>query len=630
MTDGSTAQHPRHAERKAAHQKLGEMLIERGKLRRDQLEHALKMQESMGGLIGSVLVELGLISDSDLSETLAESMGLEMIDLNRIGAVDPDAAHFIPESIARRHKLIGIRFEMSKPERKTPDRVVVAMSDPSDFMALDSIRASTNMEPIAAVATRAQISDALQTAYLESPLSLEEAVGELKDFKVETTSELGDTDDFQRLKSEAGLAPVVRFVNSMLYEAARMKASDIHIEPQEHHLRCRFRIDGELRVVAPPPKELQNAIISRIKIISALDIAERRLPQDGRLKIRFVGRNIDVRVSTMPTVFGEKVVLRLLDQSGTKLNLDDLGFEDDVVASMRRIITAPYGIVLLCGPTGCGKSTTLYSFLRELNTTGVNIVTVEDPVEYRVEGVNQTHVKSKIGLTFANCLRTILRQDPDIVMVGEIRDLETLEVAVRASLTGHLVFSTLHTNTAISSATRMVNMGLQPYLISATLNAALSQRLVRKVCQGCAKREKLKPMAREALERALGQDVDFEVMQRVGCAECGYTGYKGRLAVNELFEPSDDIRDLISHGAEEHELIAAARANGMKFLIDNAWRKLKAGTTTVEEVLSLGFQKAEDAAALTRNRRNEGAIELDFDTEPPEGATIDFDANPPG
>ena len=239
-------------------------------------------------------------------------------------------------------------------------------------------------------------------------------------------------------------------------------------------------------------------------------------------------------------------------------------------------------------------------------------------------------MKSKIGLTFANCLRTILRQDPDIVMVGEIRDLETLEVAVRASLTGHLVFSTLHTNTAISSATRMVNMGLQPYLISATLNAALSQRLVRKVCQGCAKREKLKPMAREALERALGQDVDFEVMQRVGCAECGYTGYKGRLAVNELFEPSDDIRDLISHGAEEHELIAAARANGMKFLIDNAWRKLKAGTTTVEEVLSLGFQKAEDAAALTRNRRNEGAIELDFDTEPPEGATIDFDANPPG
>ncbi|MCA8919173.1 MAG: type II/IV secretion system protein, partial [Planctomycetes bacterium] len=526
--------------------------------------------------------------------------------------------------------LIGIRFDRSKPERKTPDRIVVAMSDPSDFMALDSIRASTNMEPVAAVATRAQIADALQTAYLESPLSLEEAVGELKDFKVETTSELGDADDFQRLKSEAGLAPVVRFVNSMLFEAARMKASDIHIEPQEHHLRCRFRIDGELRVVAPPPKELQNAIVSRIKIISALDISERRLPQDGRLKIRFLGRNIDVRVSTMPTVYGEKVVLRLLDQSGTTLNLDDLGFEEDVVTSMRRIITAPHGIVLLCGPTGCGKSTTLYSFLRELNTTNVNIVTVEDPVEYRVEGINQTHVKSKIGLTFANCLRTILRQDPDVVMVGEIRDLETLEVSVRASLTGHLVFSTLHTNTAISAVTRMTNMGLQPYLISATLNAILSQRLVRKVCKACAKPEPLQPLAREALERCLGQTVDFEVMQRVGCPECGYTGYKGRLAVNELFEPSDEVREMISHGIEEMKLVEAARADGMKFLIDNAWRKLKAGVTTVEEVLSLGFQKAEDAASLTRAHKQGSTEEVVFETEDQEGQTLDFDANPPG
>lgn len=627
--DHSTTQHPRHSERKEEHRKIGELLLDKGKLRRDQLEHALKMQESMGGLIGGVLVELGLISDSDLTETLAESMGLEMIDLNRIGAVDPDAAHFIPESIARRHKLIGIRFDRSKPERKTPDRVVVAMSDPSDFMALDSIRASTNMEPIAAVATRAQIADALQTAYLESPLSLEEAVGELKDFKIETTSELGDTDDFQRLKSEAGLAPVVRFVNSMLFEAARMKASDIHIEPQEHHLRCRFRIDGELRVVAPPPKELQNAIVSRIKIISALDISERRLPQDGRLKIRFLGRNIDVRVSTMPTVYGEKVVLRLLDQSGTTLNLDDLGFEEDVVTSMRRIITAPHGIVLLCGPTGCGKSTTLYSFLRELNTTNVNIVTVEDPVEYRVEGINQTHVRSKIGLTFANCLRTILRQDPDVVMVGEIRDLETLEVSVRASLTGHLVFSTLHTNTAISAVTRMTNMGLQPYLISATLNAILSQRLVRKVCKACAKPEPLQPLAREALERCLGQSVDFEVMQRVGCPECGYTGYKGRLAVNELFEPSDEVREMISHGIEEMKLVEVAKADGMKFLIDNAWRKLKAGVTTVEEVLSLGFQKAEDAASLTRVRNQASGEEVVFESEGPEGETIDLDANPP-
>jgi type II secretory ATPase GspE/PulE/Tfp pilus assembly ATPase PilB-like protein len=620
-----TGQHPRNPERKANHRRLGEILIEAGKLRRDQLEHALDVQHTSGGLIGSVLVELGLISDNDLSNTLAETMGLEMVDLNRLGAVDPEAAHFVPESIARRHKLIGIRFERSRPERKTPDRVVVAMSDPSDFMALDSIRAATNMEPIPAVATRGQIVDALQSAYLESPLSLEEAVGELKDFKVETPSEL-DGDDFQRLKSEAGLAPVVRFVNSMLFEAARMKASDIHIEPQEHHLRCRFRIDGDLRVVAPPPKELQAAIVSRIKIISALDISERRLPQDGRLKIRFLGRNIDVRVSTMPTVYGEKVVLRLLDQSATTLNLEDLGFEEETVTAMRRIITAPHGIVLLCGPTGCGKSTTLYSFVRELNHADVNIVTVEDPVEYRIEGINQTHVRPQIGLTFAHCLRTMLRQDPDIVMVGEIRDLETLEVSVRASLTGHLVFSTLHTNTAVSAVTRMVNMGMQAYLIAATLNAALSQRLVRKVCKACAHRETLKPLAREAVERCLGQRIDFDVMQRVGCEECGYTGYRGRLAVNELFEPNDEIRELITQGAGEHALEEAARKAGMQVLIDNAWRKLKAGVTTVEEVLSLGFQRAEDAVTLARNRKPGGAQELVFVDGGPQGATIDLDA----
>jgi type II secretory ATPase GspE/PulE/Tfp pilus assembly ATPase PilB-like protein len=604
--------HPRHKERSAAHQRMGELFVAQGKLRQDQLDHALNVQRASGGLIGGVLVELGLISESDLCAALAQSMGLELLDLNRVGAVDPEAAHIIPEGIARRHTLIGVRMLDSGTG---PGRIVVAMADPSDFMALDSIRAATNLEPQPALATRAQIRDALQTAYLESPLSLEQAVGELKDFNVEAGGEHSAVDDFARLKSEAGLAPVVRFVNSMLYEAARLKASDIHIEPQEHSLRCRFRIDGELRVVAPPPKELQAAIISRVKIISALDIAERRLPQDGRLKIRFLGRNIDVRVSTMPTVYGEKVVLRLLDQSSTTLRLDDLGFEDDVVASMRRVIASPHGIVLLCGPTGCGKSTTLYSFLRELNQINVNVVTVEDPVEYRIEGVNQTHVHPQIGLSFANILRTILRQDPDIVMVGEIRDLETLEVAVQASLTGHLVLSTLHTNTAISAITRMVNMGLAPFLLAATLNAALSQRLVRKVCKACARPEAMAPLAREAIERVLGHPVDFEVMQKVGCDVCGHTGYKGRLAVNEFFEPNEELKRLITHSADEQTLVEAARKAGMEFLIDNAWRKLKAGVTTVEEVLALGFQRAEDATS--RDRKRTGSVELDFDKAAP-------------
>ncbi|MCC6466100.1 MAG: Flp pilus assembly complex ATPase component TadA [Planctomycetes bacterium] len=639
MTDNSGRNRNTEAktrDRHRAHERIGQMLLRKGKLRPDQLDHALKMQKTMGGLIGSVLVELGLIHETDLAEALAESLGLELIDLNKIGAVDPDAAHTVPELIARRHRLIGIRFVQPPLNSPESTKIVVAMADPSDYMALDSIRAATNLEPQPAVATRAQVLDALQTAYMESPLSLDEAVGELKDFKIEATGETGDIDDYARLRSEAGLAPVVRFVNSILYEAARMKASDIHIEPQEHHLRCRFRIDGDLRAVAPPPKTLQNAIVSRIKIVSGLDIAEHRLPQDGRLKIKFLGRNIDVRVSTMPTVFGEKVVLRLLDQSATRLNLDELGFEEETVETMRRLIRSPHGIVLLCGPTGCGKSTTLYSFLKELNQTDVNIVTVEDPVEYRIEGVNQTHVKASIGLTFANCLRTILRQDPDIVMVGEVRDLETLEVAVRASLTGHLVFSTLHTNTAVSSVTRMANMGLQPYLISATLNAALSQRLVRKVCKVCSRMVDLNPRARAALERFMSQPVDFQVAQAKGCGECGFTGYRGRLAVHELFEPNDDLREMISRNAEEHLIESRARELGMHDLVHNAFIKLRAGSTTVEEVLSLGFQKGDDAALLHKQRRlasdrDEGSVPETEDETPAgvNGEVIDLDANPP-
>lgn len=612
-------------ERHETHCKIGELLRRKGALRPDQLDHALEVQKSSGGLIGRVLVELGLIGDRDLAEAITEMLGLEMIDLDHLGTVDPDAAHLIPESIARRHQLIGIRFEKSNPELVVNDKIVVAMTDPSDFMALDSIRATTNLEPIAAVATSAQISDALQSAYLESPLSLEEAVGKLKDFQVESSTESSEARDAQHLKTEAGLAPVVRFVNSMLFEAARMKASDIHLEPQEHNLRCRFRIDGELRVVAPPPKELQSAIISRIKIVSSLDISERRLPQDGRLKIRFLGRNIDVRVSTMPVAHGEKVVLRLLDQSSTKLNLGDLGFEADTVSSMRRIIHSPHGVVLLVGPTGCGKSTTLYSFIKEINKTNVNLVTVEDPIEYRVPGINQTAVRPKIGLTFSNCLRTILRQDPDIVMVGEIRDIETLEVAVRASLTGHLVLSTLHTNTAISAVTRMANMGLPRYLLSATLNAVLSQRLVRKVCTECSKSIQLTSGSREALERTLGHAVDFEVKQASGCNFCGHTGYSGRIAVNELFEPNDEIRELIDHEVDELRLTQAAKSAGMKFLLDNAWLKLKRGVTTIEEVLTLGFIKAEDATSKTRRASTGGSEEIVFEENASDGKTIDLD-----
>jgi type II secretory ATPase GspE/PulE/Tfp pilus assembly ATPase PilB-like protein len=585
-------------------EKLGAYLVRNGKLRADQLEHALKVHEQSGGLIGSVLMQLGMISDADLVQALSATLGLELLDLSNTSILQPDAVHAIPENVARGYLVLGVRFEQEAPDKAA--RIVVATSDPSDYMAVDSVRATTNLEPILALATRNQIRDALKSAYQDSPLTMDEAVGELKEFEVEVAKEPSEEDDDKLLRSEASLAPVVRYVNSMLYEAARLNASDIHIEPQEHAVRVRFRIDGELRVVSPPPKHMQNAITSRIKIVSALDISERRLPQDGRLQIRYLGRVIDMRISTMPTVFGEKVVMRLLDQGATELDLEMLGFEADTVKQMRRIIASPHGIVLLCGPTGCGKSTTLYSFIRELNRDNVNIVTVEDPVEYRLAGINQTHVKASIGLTFANCLRTIVRQDPDVIMIGEMRDLETLEVGVRASLTGHLVFSTLHTNTAVSSVTRMVNMGLEAYLISSTLIAALSQRLVRKVCKHCGEEIELTTTARRAVEHYLRQPVDYKVKKAVGCEKCSFTGYKGRLAVNELFEPDEDMREMITNGVAERLIEAKAKERGMQDLIENAWVKLRSGVTTVEEIMGLGFHTADDATEIARQQRADG------------------------
>ncbi len=597
---------------------LGELFVKQGKIRADQLARALDVQRRQGGLIGHILLDLGLISETDFASILGMHLGIEVLDLSKPGAVDQEAVRVLPPAVSRRHHLLGVRI--IEGDATQPRKLVVAMSDPSDYMALDSVRASANIEPQPAIAPRSQIHDALQSVYDDTPASLEQAIGELKEFKIEDAADAVEFEDDSALQRQAGLAPVVRFVNSMLYEAARMKASDIHIEPQEHQLRCRFRVDGDLRIMAPPPKHLQNAIVSRIKIISNLDIAEHRLPQDGRLKIKYFGRTIDVRVSTMPNVHGEKVVLRLLDQGGGELTLDKM-FETDAAEQMRRIIAAPHGIVLLCGPTGCGKSSTLYAFLRELNAPEVNIVTVEDPVEYRLEGINQTHVKAKIGLTFANCLRTILRQDPDIVMVGEIRDLETLEVAVRASLTGHVVFSTLHTNTAVSSVTRMENMGLQRFLISATLLAAQSQRLVRRVCQNCRRMEPLPEETRALLERQLGHKVDFPVARVVGCDKCGFRGYAGRMAVYEIFEPDDELRDMISRGVTEHAMEARAIEKGMKDLTHDAVRKLQSGMTSLDEVLSLGFHQGEDAARLIKLRKQEKARESDEQADLKEMAT---------
>ncbi len=578
----SRAQSPAGGKRK----RLGELLLEANVIDQDQLEHALKIHRQTGKQLGRVLVDTNLVEENELIKYLAVNLGVESVNLNDENLkIESDAVLLIQERQARRFNLIAFRLEDDK------ETLHVAMANPADVIAIDTIKSLTGKSVKVYIGSRIAIADAIDKHYAQQ-YSLDQMGEDLKSVDAELVE---DMDDDLGLDNDAidaaSNAPVVKYVNATLMEAVKQRASDIHFEPFEREVAVRFRIDGALREVTAPPKRLMNAVVSRIKIISGLDIAERRLPQDGRCKLKLGDRVVDMRVSTLPVVHGEKVVMRILDKSATSMDIDSLGFDPMTLKEMKRVLQTPHGVIVLTGPTGSGKTTTLYSFLKHIYSPEINIVTVEDPVEYQLPGVNQVQVRANIGMTFAAALRSILRQDPDVVMIGEMRDQETLEIAVRAALTGHLVFSTIHTNTAVATVTRMADMGLARYMITSALICAISQRLIRMICPKC--KEQYTPS--EALQNQLAQSfrqpsVEIDLWRGKGCTFCNNSGYKGRLAVHEYMTMTPKLREMIIAQRPENELEEECQRNGQRTLRQSCFMKLLDGLTTVEEAVSLFYE----------------------------------------
>jgi general secretion pathway protein E len=538
--------------------RLGEILIERGKIQHPDLDRALELQLERGDKLGKIMVDMGLIAQRDMLAALSDQLGVPLIAIE--GAAPPDA----PELEGLSHRFL--RQCRAYPVSLVDNVLTVAMADPLDFETAGALRAFSSLEIRTALASEQDVLDAIERHFgeTESP-----ALAEGFDADAE--------ENLEHLRDMASEAPVIRMVNAMIGDAIEKRASDIHIEPFDKEFRVRFRIDGVMSNQEAPPRELKAAIISRLKLMAKLNIAERRLPQDGRIKIKVLGREVDLRVSTLPTLYGESVVMRLLDRStGDFYDLRRLGFDDKMHARMEHFVKMPHGIFLVTGPTGSGKSTTLYSALKLINLPDKKIITIEDPVEYQMDGINQIHVNPQIGLTFAAGLRHIVRQDPDVIMVGEIRDRETADIAIRAALTGHLVFSTLHTNDAPSAITRLVDMGVENYLITSSVVAVLAQRLVRMICQSC----KVKAGMALSPEGEL-----IQTWKGAGCTECGGRGYQHRMGIFEMMEINDEIRKMIVNGDDATVLTRAARRNGMRSLREDGWMKIESGMTTVDEVL---------------------------------------------
>jgi len=537
--------------------RLGEMLIARGLISEEDLQRALEIQRERGDKIGKILVDLGFVAMRDVLAALSEQLGVPLVSLDGPPPVTPETEGLSPRFM-RQCRFIPIAQEGAT--------LRIAMADPLDFETVSAVRGFTGLHVETALAAEQEILDAIERYYGESEKLTEPTAGDLE-----------REQDLEQLRDMASEAPVIRLVNAMIASAIEKRASDIHLEPFEKEFRVRFRIDGVLYNQEPPPRELKAAIISRVKLMARLNIAERRLPQDGRIKIKVLGREVDLRVSTLPTLYGESVVMRLLDRSASDFyDLTRLGFDDYMLRRMEHFTSLPHGIFLVTGPTGSGKSTTLYSALKRINQPDKKIITIEDPVEYQMDGINQIHVNPQIGLTFASGLRHIVRQDPDVIMVGEIRDRETADIAIRAALTGHFVYSTLHTNDAPSAITRLTDMGVENYLICSTLVAVLAQRLVRLICPHC----KVPAGSRLAPD---GEWV--ESWRGAGCPHCFGTGYSGRIGIFELMEMNDELRRLIMQNADAVTLTEAARRHGMRRLAEDGWMKVRAGLTTVEEVL---------------------------------------------
>ncbi|WP_026906461.1 GspE/PulE family protein [Paucisalibacillus globulus] len=541
--------------------RLGDLLVNAELLTEEQLARTLS-EKSPDEKLGDALLREGYITEQQLIEVLEFQLGIPHVNLYQY-TIDEDVVNLVPKDLAKRYLLMPLRIEGNK--------LFVAMADPMDYFAIEELRIATGLQITPGIATKDSIYRTI-TKHYDLQESIEELMGDYA--PQEAIDETGITDED---------SPIVRLVNQIITNAAAQKASDIHFDPQEGELRVRYRVDGVLRTERTLPKYMQSMLIARIKIISNLNITESRMPQDGRVKLEINHRQVDIRVSTLPSIFGEKVVMRILDIGNALNDITRLGFTDSNLASFKQMIEKPNGIILITGPTGSGKSSTLYAALNRLNREEVNIITIEDPVEYQLAGINQIQVKEEIGMTFAAGLRSILRQDPDIIMIGEIRDFETAQIAVRASLTGHLVLSTLHTNSAVDALTRLIDMGVEPFLLSSSLNGIVGQRLVRKICKDCG--EKVKPAERE---RQLFANANMEVTtvtRGKGCPSCGMTGYRGRLAIHEVLPIDEEIRRFILNTGTRSEILHYVKENGMLFLLDDGLQKVAQGLTTTEEVL---------------------------------------------
>ena len=554
--------------------RFGEELLEKGVVSEEELNTALNLQEQSGEKIGKLLVDIGAVSETDIVVHLSAHLGVPHVTAEDLPQV-PALENTFSVKFMRECRFVPLRAEGS-------EELTVAMADPQDWSTLDAIRLYSGGRAVNVLLAReSEILDVIENFYGNQASTLGRIVEGIED---EMGASAEDSDDIEHLKDLASEAPVIRLVNLVISRAVESRASDIHIEPFERDLKVRYRIDGILYDVESTPKRLKAAVISRIKIMARLNIAERRLPQDGRIKMKVLGKDLDLRVSTLPTMYGESVVMRILDKSNTQIyDLEKLGLSEQVYGEFEKLILRPYGIILVTGPTGSGKTTTLYGALTKINLPDKKIITIEDPVEYQMDGINQVHVNPQIGLTFAAGLRSIVRQDPDVIMVGEMRDLETAEIGIRAALTGHLVFSTLHTNDAPSAIARLIDMGAEDYLLASSILGVLAQRLVRVICPHCKEEQRVE----SALLKEIGSPVSRldTVYEGKGCKECGQTGYKGRLGIFEFMSMNDEIRRLTIASSDSSQLRKAAIQNEMVALREDGFNKVKMGITTIAEVL---------------------------------------------
>jgi type IV pilus assembly protein PilB len=568
--------------------KLGEILIKEKVISSEQLKQALEFQKTNGGRLGYALVKLGFLSDDEVTAVLSRQYGVPSINLAYF-EVDPNVIKLIPMDTAMKYQIL--------PLSRVGSSLTVAMVDPTNVFAMDDIKFMTgfNIEPV--VASEGAIAEAIKKHYgsvedVERKKEIEEIVSFIDEGQAESVELEGEDEstlNLAALEKAAEEAPVIKLVNYILTDAVKRGASDIHMEPYEKEYRVRYRVDGMLATIMNPPNKLRDAIISRVKIMSKLDISEKRLPQDGRIMIRMMHngkkKQLDFRVSVLPTLYGEKIVMRLLDKENLRLDMTKLGFEPESLAKFQKAIFKPYGMVLVTGPTGSGKTNTLYSSIAQLNKSDTNIVTAEDPVEFQLPGINQVQMKEQIGLNFATALRSFLRQDPNIILVGEIRDFETAEIAIKAALTGHLVLSTLHTNDAPATISRLMNMGIEPFLVATSVHLICAQRLARRICQDCKYAEDVNPQVLIDSGFTPEEARTVKAYKGRGCATCGNKGYKGRVGLYEVLEVTDEVRELILVGASSLEIKRKAIEQGMISLRGSGLIKVAAGMTTLEEVI---------------------------------------------